>query len=450
LTNNGIITTVTKNVRTSSTENIGIPAVTDADDGGIIVKQNTSKMLVLNQTSSSSTNYNWQTTNGENQTVTQNNTIAIDDNSIPSSSSMITTNQVDLVFNIPFGRYDTGITNICSTLQSQPYPWIKRDDEKGLKSNITAQFNYCHDHRIGNGLSQYFFNRIIAAYAGINYELDRSSCRGSENVISLLGDPVPLNISNNSDVTWKDYCSSCINDKYSLRRWPHGCRNWDVSSLIPAMKQEFKSLTEKTLQRHPEMEKEIDDVAIHVRLGDVLGGGIRNMGILPFQAYLDIIPLNVSSIGIVTAPAAPGSDADIIVNGLRDFLLGHFSKANITIRNSPTDSASMVFTRLIKARKHAICTASTFCMHPTMGSEAVGVMFWNSKHPNWLDKLNESNATDILAPMMTFLESKDFPKPNNKSLGNLLVDILSNMNGTEYKVSSYEEWNESILPYYKL
>lgn len=392
--------------------------------------------------------------NNETMNLYKNDTINIEETNTTNtteqlSSSVPAAPVSSLKVNVPFGRYDRGITTLCSTLQSQQYPWIKYDEEKALKSNITAQFNYCRDHRIGNGLSQYFFNRLIAAYAGINYELDRSQCRETESIISLLGDPLPLNISYTSDEDiWQHYCSSCIDDKYSLHRWPHGCRNWDVSPLVPAIKHEYKILAEKTLQKHPELEDEIDDVAIHLRLGDVLTGKIRNMGLLPFQAYLDIIPLNVSSIGIVTAPTKPETTADIIVNGLRTFLADQYPKAKVAVRNSPNDNASMVHTRLVKARQLVICTASTYCLHPTIGSEAVGVMFWNAKHPNWVDRLGAYHPS-FSSPMIRFLESKNFPR-GVESLGKTLVDILTDMNRTEYQVSSYEEWNQSILPYYKL
>jgi hypothetical protein len=379
-----------------------------------------------------------QINNNETMNINKNDTINIEEtnttNTTERPSSSVTAAPVSsLKVNVPFGRYDRGITILCSTLQSQQYPWTKHDQEKGLKSNITAQFNYCRDHRIGNGLSQYFFNRLIAAYAGINYELDRSGCRETESIISLLGDPLPLNISYTSDEdSWQHYCSSCIDDKYSLHRWPHGCRNWDVSPLVPAIKHEYKILTEKTLQKHPELEDEIDDVAIHLRLGDVITGRVRNMGLLPFQAYLDIIPLNVSSIGIVTAPTKPETTADIIVNGLRTFLADQYPKAKVAVRNSPNDNASMVHTRLVKARQVVICTASTYCLHPTLGSESVGVMFWNAKHPNWVDKLGASHPS-FSSPMIRFLESKNFPT-GVESLGKTLVDILTNMNRTEYQV----------------
>jgi hypothetical protein len=355
---------------------------------------------------------------------------------------------VDMEIVIPFGRYDQGINTLCSQLRQQAYPWRKRC--QNTPSNITAVFKYCQPHRIGNGLSQYFFNRIIAAHAGISYVLDKSQCGTLEQQktrpFALLGDPQPLHVSNTSTTAWQEACSSCLDDPHSLPRFPHACRRQKAALVVPAMQQELGILAERTLEYYPGLKEEIDDAAIHLR--NTLHSSINNMGLLPFRVYLEVIPSDVASIGIVMAPEKPGSDFDVVAQGLYAFLEKHFPNASITIRDSVHDTIPMVYTRLIEARRVAVCTASTFCLHATIASKGTSVIIpswvFGDQHPNWVDNLD--GQFGIRTPKVKFLSSAKFRNEDyGDSLGTSVLRVLSNMSETEYRVADYQDLNSNYV-----
>jgi len=306
---------------------------------------------------------------------------------------------------------------MCNKLEELKY-WRKR--EQNIPSNVTAKFNYtwyCENNRIGNALSQYYFNRVLAAHAGINYEIIKSaSCQKSESIFDLLGDAQPLNITNTSS-PWRDLCSSCMEDKYSDNgKFPHECHHWKMNELVPFLKQEFAVLANKTLQRHVELEHEIDDVAIHLRIAL---SDFERMGLLSFRHYLDLIPSNALRIGIVTAPVAvrrTPSDRDTIkieiTNRLHNFLRQHFPNATISLRNSVNDTASMVYTRLIQARRMTVCSGSTYCLYPAIASNGVGIVIWNRKrYPTWVNRLDDGKLDGLIKvpriPYAKIEEGKD-------------------------------------------
>jgi hypothetical protein len=128
-------------------------------------------------------------------------------------------------------------------------------------------------------------------------------------------------------------------------------------------------------------EEELDTVAIHFRCGDVLGNLNKkvndNYGMVAFQAYRDRIDPQVQSIGIVTAPFDPKHLRDLdakhhkgckrIVNELVDYLQTSFPRATVTIRNKPSDTVPMVYSRMILAQQ-TFCIRSTFCLFPAIAS----------------------------------------------------------------------------------
>lgn len=355
----------------------------------------------------------------------------------------------ELVIIIPFGKYDQGISPLCSGLRQQVYPWRKRC--QNTPSNITAVFKYCQPHRIGNGLSQYFFNRIIAAHAGINYKLDKSQCGTLEQrktrPFALLGDPQPLHVSNMSTAAWQEACSSCESDPHSKPRFPHACQRQKAALVVPVMQQELGILAEQTLEYYPELKEEIDDAAIHLR--NVLNSPRRDMGLLPFRVYLEVIPSDVASIGIVMAPEKPGSDFDIIAQGLYAFLEKHFSNASITIRDSANDTIPIVYTRMIEARRVTVCTASTFGLYATIASKGTSVIIpswvFGEQHPNWVDNLD--GQFGIRAPKVKFISSAKLQKyyGDHDSLGTSALYFLSNMSETEYRVADYQDLNSNYV-----
>lgn len=138
---------------------------------------------------------------------------------------------------------------------------------------------------------------------------------------------------------------------------------------------------------HPEME--LDSVAIHFRCGDLLGNLNADMndnyGMMPFYVYKSILQNATTSIGIITAPFDPkhlrkqdarhGRQCQELVETFRDYLQEHAPRARITIRNDPTETIPMVFSRLVLADQASICIRSTFCILPTLASFAQNRIF---------------------------------------------------------------------------
>ena len=318
-------------------------------------------------------------------------------------------------FDIPFvtqGRGDRGITVMCSKLQTEhdEYSVAPQENPRSF-SNLTAVWKDCLDHRSGNALSSFFGNRYVADHAGIIFQADSSSC-DDESLLKLLGPPLPLNLFKTNTAASKEACSSCTEDPYSMPEYPHTCRNYNMTAVVSVIRKEFGSLAKSTLTRHPELKDEIDDVSIHLRLLDMLGCTKRyDMGLTPFPAYVKIIPNDVTTIGIVTAPYEPESESETIAIGLQSFLAQHYPKASISIRNSRNDTTAMVFTRIIKARRLSICTASTYCVYPTLGAEGIGVLLpsplYGGKHPNWVDKLGGVKDLRIRIPNIRYISKKN-------------------------------------------
>jgi hypothetical protein len=321
---------------------------------------------------------------------------------------------------------------------------------------------------IGNLLSQYFSNRIIAAYAGINYVLDKSKCGSTleeqmTRPVALLGDSQPLQIfaNNNNTYSWQEACLSCLNDPHSQPKYPHACRLQHAALVIPAMQQELGILAQKTLEYYSNLstsdlllKEEMDDAAIHLR--NILNQPRREMGLLPFRVYLEVIPRDVESIGIVMAWAEPESDFGIVARGLYSFLETHFPKARITMRDRVNDTIPIVYTRLIEARRVTVCTASTFCLYATIAAKGTSVIIpswlFGEQHPNWVDKLDDGQFVGtIRVPKVKFLSSgklrngyyiKDGGN-SSASFGTYVLHVLSNMSETEYRVAEYEDLNSN-------
>lgn len=143
--------------------------------------------------------------------------------------------------------------------------------------------------------------------------------------------------------------------------------------------------------------KDHDDAVIHLRLGDGLYstvGANEGKGIFPHGTYIELLKQAVfekghlSSIGIVTAPfkgsqlrsfdVAYTSLSEMIVQDLIEALKIEFPFAEIKIHNSPYGSILESLSRVVNARKVAICGCSTFCPYALLARDGLGFMY----HPS--------------------------------------------------------------------
>lgn len=147
----------------------------------------------------------------------------------------------------------------------------------------------------------------------------------------------------------------------------------------PAAKFIVDEFREKALQlptlRSPLLEGiEIDDVAIHFRCGDLLEKKQGpEYGYAKFTSLVEFISEEARSIGIIAQPfqgqirkndRKDTGRCAILVGALQSFLRHSFPRANVTIRNSPSETIALAFTRLIMANESVAAGTSTFIAMP--------------------------------------------------------------------------------------
>jgi hypothetical protein len=126
----------------------------------------------------------------------------------------------------------------------------------------------------------------------------------------------------------------------------------------------------------------LDDVALHFRCGDIMGGAKRNdFGIIKFTEYPKWIYPNTTSIGILTQPfdkdmvrrqdAGKTEDCRQAVYLLVDYLQAHYPNATITIRNSREETIPLTYARLVMA-KQAFTSLSSFGIFPVVATYGDG------------------------------------------------------------------------------
>eukprot|EP00592_Proboscia_alata_P000329 CAMPEP_0194375512 /NCGR_PEP_ID=MMETSP0174-20130528/24049_1 /TAXON_ID=216777 /ORGANISM="Proboscia alata, Strain PI-D3" /LENGTH=406 /DNA_ID=CAMNT_0039155769 /DNA_START=120 /DNA_END=1340 /DNA_ORIENTATION=- len=122
----------------------------------------------------------------------------------------------------------------------------------------------------------------------------------------------------------------------------------------------------------------LDEVAIHFRCGDVLGGAHRDdFGIIKFDEYKKQIFSDTRSIGIMTQPFDPSmlrrfdrsktKQCKQVVYLLVDYLKEGFPNASVTIHNGANDTLPITYGRLVMANQ-TITSLSSFGIFPTMGT----------------------------------------------------------------------------------
>ena len=102
--------------------------------------------------------------------------------------------------------------------------------------------------------------------------------------------------------------------------------------------------------------------------------------------------------------------ADDFVAHLREY----FPDADVRIHNSRDDTPLVAFVRMIKARKVAICGASTFCTYPVLANTNIRYVFHSDKLNRWVDRLR-------FAPSIRAVES---PRLANNYIGALTDEQL--------------------------
>jgi hypothetical protein len=175
-----------------------------------------------------------------------------------------------------------------------------------------------------------------------------------------------------------------------------------------------------------------DDVVIHFRCGDILGGQLRNdFGMIPFRTYTKYINHNeTSTIGIVTQPFETDRNRQIdrgriqhcrrVVERLVEYLQENMIPAaatgtttTIRIHNGLNETIPMAYARIVEAKQQAFTTLSSFGIFPVIATKGDGyfqrgndgVNPWTTylRVDNNFSNLHEMNATVLSAKAMYYV-----------------------------------------------
>lgn len=156
-----------------------------------------------------------------------------------------------------------------------------------------------------------------------------------------------------------------------------GSQGYDTSSLdlnmIQSVMQQYKIAAAPLAPN-----VKLDEVAIHFRCGDVLGGAHRwDYGIIKLDEYKKQIFSHTKSIGIMTQSFDPSTlrrqdrrkakKCKQIVYVMVDYLRKVFPNASVTIHNGANDTLPVTYGRLVMANQ-TITSLSSFGIFPAMGT----------------------------------------------------------------------------------
>jgi len=156
--------------------------------------------------------------------------------------------------------------------------------------------------------------------------------------------------------------------------------------------------------------EDIDDVAIHFRCGDILGGALRDdFGVIKFDNYKRLIFPEARTIGISTQPfelerlrirdRETAANCKRVVYTLVQYLSDLFPNSTVTVRNSINDTLPLTWARLIMANQ-TFTSLSSFGIFPAMGTFGQGyfqrgnsgVNLFNEHVPNILHNTHLMNS----------------------------------------------------------
>jgi hypothetical protein len=163
-----------------------------------------------------------------------------------------------------------------------------------------------------------------------------------------------------------------------------------------------------------------EDAVIHLRLGNAVTGG-RDMGtgLLPFRSYVRLLKRyeqkngNLETISVVTQSFVENRTRAEDLVGLErtrgiavsfvKYIQEYFPRANVELRNSGLDNPLVSFLRLLRAKKVAICGASTFCTYPVLANQqALRYLYLSEKLNPWVKRVHFMDNVQVWnAPRVT-------------------------------------------------
>jgi hypothetical protein len=282
---------------------------------------------------------------------------------------------------------------------------------------------------IGNTLGYYFMARAAAAAGGLAFADARPKCAVDTTALQVLPAAVAaLPSVYSSEPSYAKAAAVVCQDGPSAVA--HKSMAW-----FPVARQvstELREALSKWARRtnFPSPKAPLDDVAIHLRCGDVLKRKHREYGMLPLDAIMDRIPADAHSVGIVTMSfkdmcaqcarwmgrtglrphTCPGefmgklcacSCAELVqmlADGIRR------KRPGLLVRVHDKDRLLGAWARLALAPRATICNPSSFCMWPTLAAaSAPSAIGHFVASPLW------PNATALEALMPNFRVVREPP-----------------------------------------
>mmetsp|Transcript_25462 Transcript_25462/g.70123 ORF Transcript_25462/g.70123 Transcript_25462/m.70123 type:complete len:539 (+) Transcript_25462:123-1739(+) len=290
-----------------------------------------------------------------------------------------------------------GQQKLCSLLQNMTFA-SSLDDTTGIDipSTVLNVTMDCVDYSKtkqglgqGNWITAIYAARMASYLAGVDF---RFQCLdGQSSRMSML-------------LPWFDKYQ--VADSMNRSFWPNGGVRPSAQEACPEkypflridkmafeIQDDLRKMavslvgTRDEKRRHPDVpidaapmipDVKLDDVALHFRCGDVLGGARRNdFGMIRFNEYKKWIPNTTESIGILTQPFDKdrnrGQDSQkvdncrTVVYALVDYLQDFAPNARISIHNGLNESLPLTYARLVMAN-YSITSLSSFGIFPIIGT----------------------------------------------------------------------------------
>lgn len=297
------------------------------------------------------------------------------------------------------------------------FTWSKLGDriepEREIKA-IHYHFDDCAENQLGNRLGEHYMFYLLANSARLPYQMSCGDPKASNDTVTITDPTSSLkgrfeSVLRNIAVDLQEP-GPVPKDPWGGQEWgpQHVCQNcarggwWCqlglhvmVDVFVPDMKK-LAYDTEIGNSFEPE------DAVIHLRLGDALKGKKdENIGLLPHGAYIEILEQiekesgSLKSIGVVTQPfkkklvrsfdatSATLAKSRLVAFDLIEHIRSKFPQAIVSIHNGDDEIPLKSYARLIRAKKVAICGASTFCTMPVLATEGKGYLFRGEKHSPW-------------------------------------------------------------------
>jgi hypothetical protein len=255
------------------------------------------------------------------------------------------------------------------------------------------------DKMFGNRLAQMYGMKMIAYAMRKPFTFTCGLAEGESPMgaayfmkLNTLSDaPGPIPNRNGKEYSAREICQSFCAGRYCS--WSF--QNLDLAS--DAMISDWNYLaSSEVVPTHVH-----DDAVIHLRLGDGLYTYGLNLdkGIFPHATYINLLKQareekgHLFSIGIVTAPfkgsnvrahdRGSASLSKQIVQDLIKALQAEFPEAEVRLHNSPDSTIVESLSRLVHARKVAICGCSTFCPYALLATKGIGFIHNGSGNGAW-------------------------------------------------------------------